>query len=41
MYTDTTAFDVHLKTAHFLDVDSAVKEWVGAKKAKMWYRQYG
>ena len=32
IYTDRTAFDDHLASAHFLDFNAAVQEWVSDKQ---------
>ena len=32
IYTDREAFEVHLASAHFLDFDNAVRDWVSDKK---------
>ena len=32
IYTDRTAFDVHLASAHFVDFNAAVQEWVSDKQ---------
>jgi len=32
IYTDRTAFDNHLASAHFLDFNATVQEWVSAKQ---------
>jgi quinol monooxygenase YgiN len=32
VYTDKTAFDAHLASAHFRDFNDAVQEWVGDKQ---------
>jgi len=32
IYTDRAAFDAHLASAHFLDFNAAVQEWVSDKQ---------
>ena len=32
VYTDKTAFDAHLASAHFRDFNDAVQEWVSEKQ---------
>ena len=36
LYTDRAAFDVHLKTDHFLHFDATVKDWLISKTAENW-----
>jgi autoinducer 2-degrading protein len=36
LYTDRAAFDEHLKTEHFLDFDTRVKNWLLSKTAENW-----
>lgn len=36
LYTDEAAFDAHLKSAHFLDFDATVKNWLISKTSKKW-----
>ena len=38
LYTDKAAFDEHLKTAHFLDFDAKVKDWIISKTAENWHQ---
>ncbi len=32
VYSDAAAFDAHLATAHFIDFDATVREWVSSKQ---------
>lgn len=32
VYSDRSAFDVHLNSAHFIDFDLAVRDWVSDKQ---------
>ena len=41
LYTDSSAFDGHLKTAHFKDFDSTVNAWIQKKDVNTWYRHEG
>lgn len=36
LYTDRAAFDLHLKSAHFLEFDTLTKDWVNQKKVSFW-----
>jgi quinol monooxygenase YgiN len=36
LYTDKAAFDDHLQTAHFLNFDATVKDWLISKTAETW-----
>ena len=36
LYTNKTAFEEHLNTAHFLDFDEKVKNWLVSKTAENW-----
>ncbi|MDT8420733.1 MAG: putative quinol monooxygenase [Desulfuromonadales bacterium] len=36
LYTDKAAFEDHLKTDHFLNFDSTVKDWLISKTAENW-----
>jgi (4S)-4-hydroxy-5-phosphonooxypentane-2,3-dione isomerase len=38
VYRDSTAFDRHLKTEHFLDFDATVRDWTASKTARQWQR---
>jgi len=38
VYTDKTAFDVHLASAHFRDFDNAVQEWVSDRQLSTFER---
>ena len=38
IYTDRSAFDAHLKSAHFLDFDKTVSPWTESKIAEQWER---
>ena len=38
VYTDKTAFDVHLASAHFRDFNNAVQEWVSDKQLSTFER---
>ncbi len=38
VYRDAAAFDIHLKTDHFLDFDATVRDWTAAKTARQWQR---
>ena len=38
VYTDITAFDVHLASAHFRDFNNAVQEWVSDKQLSTFER---
>ena len=38
LYTDKAAFEAHLKTDHFLNFDSTVKDWLISKTAENWDR---
>jgi quinol monooxygenase YgiN len=41
VYRDAEAFDVHLKTQHFLDFDATVRDWTASKTARQWHRLAG
>jgi len=41
VYIDSDAFDVHLKTDHFLDFDASVRNWTESKTAEQWHRIVG
>ena len=36
LYSDRSAFDVHLETAHFLDFDRVTADWVTDKQVRCW-----
>ncbi len=38
-YSDETAFKMHLASAHFLDFDTLVKDWVQEKHIEVWSQQ--
>lgn len=38
LYTDRAAFDEHLKSDHFLNFDSTVKDWLISKVAENWQK---
>lgn len=38
VYRDSEAFDIHLKTDHFLDFDATVRDWTASKTARQWHR---
>ena len=38
VYTDRAAFHAHLESAHFLDFDAAVSDWVDKKKVSTYER---
>ncbi len=38
IYKSAAAFDLHLKTEHFLDFDKTVKDWTETKTAENWTR---
>ena len=38
VYADRKAFETHLESAHFLDFDNAVREWVSDKKVATYER---
>ena len=38
VYTDKTAFDAHLESAHFRDFSDAVQEWVSDKQLSTFER---
>ena len=38
LYSDKAAFEDHLKTDHFLNFDSTVKDWIISKTAENWAR---
>ena len=38
IYTDRSAFEAHLKSAHFHDFDSAVRDWVSDKQVRIFDR---
>ncbi len=38
VYIDRAAFEVHLKSPHFLDFDKTVAPWTAAKVAEQWQR---
>ena len=38
VYTDEAAFKAHLATAHFLDFDATVQDWVERKTIQFWHR---
>ena len=41
LYTDSAAFDAHLKTDHFKDFDSTVTTWLQEKDVHTWERYEG
>jgi (4S)-4-hydroxy-5-phosphonooxypentane-2,3-dione isomerase len=36
VYSDAAAFDTHLASAHFIDFDSCVRDWLYDKKVARW-----
>jgi autoinducer 2-degrading protein len=36
VYSDAAAFDTHLASAHFLDFDACVRDWLRDKKVTRW-----
>lgn len=36
IYSDTPAFDAHLRTAHFRTFDNATRDWVEQKTVRVW-----
>jgi autoinducer 2-degrading protein len=38
VYKDAEAFELHLKSEHFLAFDRTVKDWTAAKSAEQWHR---
>ena len=38
VYSDRSAFDVHLNSAHFIDFDRAVRHWVSDKQVACFER---
>jgi quinol monooxygenase YgiN len=38
VYTDSSAFDAHLASAHFHDFNSAVRDWVSEKQISTYLR---
>jgi len=36
VYSDAAAFDTHLASAHFIDFDTCVRDWVHDKKVARW-----
>lgn len=38
LYSDKEAFEEHLKTDHFLNFDTTVKDWLISKTAENWDR---
>jgi quinol monooxygenase YgiN len=36
VYSDAAAFDSHLASAHFLDFDAHVRDWIDDKKVTRW-----
>ncbi len=38
VYESAEAFDIHLKTPHFLHFDKTVKDWLESKVAETWER---
>ena len=41
LYTDEAAFQAHLASAHFLEFDERVREWVESKQVASWHRREG
>lgn len=38
VYTNAEAFDLHLKSEHFLEFDKTVKDWTKSKSAEQWQK---
>ena len=38
IYVDRDAFDEHLRSAHFLEFDATVKDWLTSKSVRAWTR---
>ncbi len=36
LYADRAAFDLHLKSDHFLDFDARTRDWVTSKSVETW-----
>lgn len=36
LYSDRAAFDLHLKSDHFLDFDARTRDWVTSKTVEIW-----
>ena len=38
-YTDRSAFEAHLASAHFTEFNSLISTWVASKEVNGWYRE--